>query len=70
MYFMALGLLLKGDPSVVSGAGLSQEVLANVSVGGYLHNLIPVTIGNMIGGVFFVAVFYFLVFRTNLEDIG
>ncbi|HPD97257.1 MAG TPA: formate/nitrite transporter family protein [Synergistales bacterium] len=70
MYFMALGLLLKGDPSVVSGAGLSGEVLSNVSVGGYLHNLVPVTIGNMIGGIFFVAVFYFLVFRTNLEDLG
>jgi len=69
MYFMALGILLKGDPSTVSGAGLSQEVLSQVSMGGYLHNLIPVTIGNLIGGILFVAIFYFLVFRTNLEDI-
>ncbi|MDO9508762.1 MAG: formate/nitrite transporter family protein [Thermovirgaceae bacterium] len=70
MYFMTLGLLLKGDLSIVSGAGLSDEVLSNVSIGGYLHNLIPVTIGNMIGGILFVAVFYFLVFRSNLEDLG
>lgn len=70
MYFMGLGLLLKGDSSIVSAAGLPAEVFSNVSVAGYLHNLIPVTIGNMIGGIFFVAIFYFLVFRTNLEDIG
>ncbi len=69
MYFMALGILLKGDPSTVSGAGLSQEVLSQVSMGGYFHNLIPVTIGNLIGGILFVAIFYFLVFRTHLEDI-
>ena len=70
MYFMGLGLLLKGEPSVVSGAALSPEVFSNVSAAGYIHNLIPVTIGNMIGGIIFVAVFYFLVFRTNLEDLG
>jgi len=70
MYFMALGLLLKGDPSVVSGADLSPEIFANINVAGYLHNLIPVTLGNMVGGIIFVAVFYFLVFRTNLEDMG
>ena len=69
MYFMALGILLKGDPTTVSGAGLSQEVLSQVSIGGYFHNLIPVTIGNLVGGILFVAIFYYLVFRTHLEDI-
>jgi len=69
MYFMALGILLKGDPSTVSGAGLCQEVLSQVSIGGYFHNLIPVTIGNLVGGILFVAIFYYLVFRTHLEDI-
>ena len=41
MSIMAVGLLNAGD--------------AAVSIGGYVMNLVIVTIGNMIGGVFFVA---------------
>lgn len=31
-----------------------------VSMGGYLHNILAVTLGNMIGGILFVAVPYYL----------
>jgi nitrite transporter NirC len=30
-----------------------------VSVGGYFYNLATVTLGNMIGGIFFIALPYF-----------
>ncbi|MGC9371840.1 MAG: formate/nitrite transporter family protein [Thermovirgaceae bacterium] len=69
MYFMGLGMFLKGSDAVVSASGIAPEKLANVDLGGYLHNLIPVTLGNIVGGVLFVAVFYFLVFRNKLEDV-
>ncbi len=69
MYFMSLGLFLKGSDSVVAAAGLPAEKLANMSVGGFLHNLVPVTLGNMLGGILFVAVFYFLIFRRKLEEV-
>ena len=67
MYFMSLGLFLKGNETVVSASGITPERLAALDVGGFFHNLVPVTLGNMAGGILFVAVFYFLVFRNNLE---
>ncbi|EFQ22678.1 formate/nitrite transporter family protein [Aminomonas paucivorans] len=69
MYFMALGIFAKGDAAVVAAAELAPEKLASVGLGGYLHNLIPVTLGNMVGGILFVAVAYYLVFQKNLENM-
>jgi len=69
MYFMALGLFVKGNAAVVTAAELDPAKLAAMNVGGYLHNLVPVTIGNMVGGILFVAVFYYLVFKHNLEKM-
>jgi len=67
MYFMSLGLFLKGNNSVVSASGITPDRLAALDVVGFFRNLVPVTLGNMAGGILFVAVFYFLVFRNNLE---
>ena len=36
-----------------------------VSVGGYFYNLLFVTLGNMIGGIFFVALPYYLASRND-----
>ncbi len=69
MYFMALGIFVKGNAAVVTAAELAPDRLAAVTWGGYWHNLIPVTLGNMVGGILFVAVFYYLVFMQNLEKM-
>jgi formate/nitrite transporter len=69
MYFMALGIFLRGTPAAVSASGLSEQALSNVTLGGYLSNLIPVTLGNMVGGILFVAVFYYFIFQDGLTDI-
>jgi len=70
MYFMAMGMFVKGSEAIVTAANLAPEKLAAVSMGGFFHNLIPVTIGNMVGGIIFVAVFYYAVFKTKLENLG
>ncbi len=55
MYFIPMGIFLKSTV-VATKTGLD---LANLSWGGFLvKNLIPVTIGNMIGGAFFVGILY------------
>ena len=69
MYFMALGLLAKGDAATVAASHLDPGKLDAVSLGGYFHNLIPVTLGNIVGGALFVAVFYYLIFRKHLESL-
>jgi formate/nitrite transporter len=60
MYFIPMGLALKWD--VIAAAGLT-EPFANLTVGGMIvRNLIPVTIGNIIGGAFFVSTLYWIVY--------
>jgi len=69
MYFMALGIFLRGTPAAVTASGLSEQAISNIGVGGYMSNLIPVTLGNMVGGILFVAVFYYFIFKDGLTDI-
>jgi formate/nitrite transporter len=60
MYFIPMGLALKAD--VITATGLT-DAFANLTVGGMIvRNLIPVTIGNIIGGAFFVAAMYWIVY--------
>jgi len=75
MYFIPAGLLIKQSPLVLSAAqttlGQAPE-LSKLTIPGFLiNNLLPVTIGNIIGGGFFVAVVYWFVYlrRTAAEPI-
>ncbi len=45
--------------------GLLSPGTAAVSIAGYAYNIGIVTLGNMIGGIFFVAVPYYLISRKN-----
>lgn len=59
MYFIPMGLFLKGTEAAAA-SGLN---LTNLNLHGFLvTNLIPVTIGNIIGGAFFVACLYWAVY--------
>ena len=69
MYFMSMGMLVRGNEAVVTASGIPAEKLAHVGMGGFFHNLLPVTLGNMVGGILFVAVFYYLVFREKLKEL-
>jgi formate/nitrite transporter len=60
MFFVPMGILLKNASAIVS---LTKLDLTNLTwVGFVLKNLIPVTFGNIIGGSFFVATFYWYVY--------
>ena len=63
MYFVPLGILLRDRPAVVEAAGLQPDALSNLTWSGFLwNNLLPVTIGNIIGGGLLVAAVYWLVY--------
>lgn len=61
MFFIPMGLALKGQTAIVTAAGLTDK-LAHLTVGGMVMNLIPVTLGNIVGGAFFVATLYWVVY--------
>jgi formate/nitrite transporter len=67
MFFIPMGLALKGQAAVVTAAGLTDK-LAHLTVGGMVMNLIPVTLGNIIGGTFFVATLYWIVYIRNEKN--
>jgi formate/nitrite transporter len=57
MYFIPLGILLKNDgtaPANVNVAALDWQ--------GFVGNLIPVTLGNIVGGSVMVALVYFVIY--------
>lgn len=63
MYFVPLGLLLKREPAVREAAGLADAGLANLTVVDFLlSNLVPVTVGNVIGGAVLVGAVYWFVY--------
>jgi formate/nitrite transporter len=66
MYFIPAGLLLKNSPQVVAAA---QDMLggnldlSNLTIYGFIvDNLLPVTIGNIIGGTFFVGIAHWFLY--------
>jgi len=61
MFFIPMGLVLKGQAAVVTAAGLGEK-LSHLTVGGMVMNLIPVTLGNIVGGAFFVATLYWVIY--------
>ena len=84
MYFIPTGILLKSQPAVLAAIApvLGTDVagaasaLANLNWGSFvIKNLIPVTIGNIIGGAIFVGTFYWSVFlrpswKTSKLSVG
>lgn len=61
MYFIPVGLLIKTfDPGFVAQTNADLDGLTWTAF--FLNNLVPVTIGNIIGGTLLVAGLYWLVF--------
>jgi len=56
MYFILIGIFIGTDPTVT--ATTSSLGLGNMII----KNLIPVTLGNMVGGVIFIAFLYWFVY--------
>jgi formate/nitrite transporter len=67
MYFIPMGLLLKGEPQIVDAAGRVAGDLVNLNLQGFVGNLISVTTGNIFGGGFMVAVVYWFIYRRPQE---
>lgn len=66
MYYVPAGIFAKSVPEYVAASGLTDIALANLNWGNFIiRNLIPVTIGNIIGGVTFVALAYWLAYRNK-----
>lgn len=71
MYFVPMGLLVKDfDPGWVSANAASLD-LSRLTWDNFLvKNLLPVTIGNIIGGAVLVAAIYWFIYRRDARGAG
>jgi formate/nitrite transporter FocA (FNT family) len=60
MYFIPLGIFLRD--SVVVGGSMGIE---NLTCVGYVRNLVPVALGNIMGGSGLVALIYYVIYRRH-----
>lgn len=68
MYFIPMGLLLKewGDPQLWNLIELSSQHFSSLTWSNYfIRNLLPVTIGNIIGGGLFVGLAYWFIYLSK-----
>lgn len=66
MYYIPAGILAKANPGWVSESHLAPAALANLNWGTFvIKNLVPVTLGNIVGGSLFVAGIYWFVYIKN-----
>jgi hypothetical protein len=67
MYFLSFALMIKDDPMLLSAmktAGITVDI-SNLGFIGVFNNLLPVTLGNIVGGSIFVGLIYWLAFLRN-----
>ncbi|MCX7920618.1 MAG: formate/nitrite transporter family protein [Clostridia bacterium] len=69
MYYIPAGILAKSNAVWAGASGLSPEKLAHLNWEAFfIHNLIPVTLGNIVGGGVLVAgVYWFVYIRLSKE---
>lgn len=58
MYFIPMGIMLKATDA----AAASKLDLTNLTWSGFANHLVPVTLGNIVGGAFFVGFLYWFVY--------
>jgi formate/nitrite transporter FocA (FNT family) len=61
MYFLPLAWVVAHTGQVPAGIDVSAITLSGIA-----HNLIPATLGNIVGGAGFVGFTYWLIYRKSL----
>ncbi len=72
MYFIPMGVVLRKNPAVVAAAekmaGKTLDLSQLTWKGFFINNLVPVTLGNIVGGVILVGVmFWFVYLRPHIS---
>ena len=66
MFFIPSGILMKSVPSVVAASGFTADQLATLTWKTFfVHNLIPVTLGNIIGALVFVVLLFWMAYLRD-----
>jgi formate transporter len=62
MYYFSIGIINKGNPAYIETSHAIDKI-GNLDIAHALYNIVPVTIGNIIGGAVFVGLAYWAGYR-------
>jgi formate/nitrite transporter len=65
MYFIPMGIAMAGQAKVLEVAGVTANQVANLNVAGFIGNLVPVTLGNIVGGTFVGSMYWLIYLRKD-----
>lgn len=69
MFYIPMGMMAAQNETFAAMAkeayGLTAEQIGSLTLAGSLNNFIPVTIGNILGGMLFVGLPCYLIYRKN-----
>ncbi|MBM3118123.1 MAG: hypothetical protein FJ006_00975 [Chloroflexi bacterium] len=65
MYFIPMGIVMAGQAKVLEVAGVTASQVANLNVAGFIGNLVPVTLGNIVGGTFVGSIYWLAYLRKE-----
>ena len=66
MFFLTNGIFAKHSAAIVAASGLSVQQLATLNIKSlFLSNLIPVTLGNMVGAIVFVVLLFWTAYLRD-----
>lgn len=69
MYYISAGLLAKSNPVYMEAAKAAGVNLNSLSLKGFLvDNMIPVTLGNIVGGLFVGCIYWYLYLKKPSEN--
>ena len=69
MYFLTNGLFIKTSPAIVAASGFTPDQLASLTAKSCIvHNLIPVTLGNIVGAMVFVVLLFWTAYLRDDKD--
>jgi len=65
MYFIPMGIAMTGQAKVLEVAGLTASQVAHLNLAGFIGNLVPVTLGNIVGGTFVGSMYWLTYLRKD-----
>lgn len=73
MYYIPAGILAAANPTYVQAAidnyGMTAEQIHSaLTISGYISNLVPVTLGNIVGGMVCVGIVYYQIHKGKLMN--
>ncbi|NLU11054.1 MAG: formate/nitrite transporter family protein [Tepidanaerobacter acetatoxydans] len=70
MYFIPAGIFAKSNADYLKAGQIEAASLSKLNLSGLFANLVPVTVGNILGGAIIIGLSYWYVYRYTSDKIN